>query len=73
MQWILLGSNDGFECEVLAIEETKKVFYLIAADAHETYSIVTAVPFYNRTDGELPEIGHKFTRPANAPIENEYK
>ena len=66
---ILMGSNDGIACEVLAVSDDSVLIHNTAMTAKLAFEIVVSVAHYGNIDGPAPAVGFKFNRPANAPLE----
>jgi hypothetical protein len=73
MNYILLGSNDGIACEVLAVTPDTALVDSTAMAAKSRFSIVKSIYHGGVTmNGPLPEVGFQFNRPVTFPLERDY-
>jgi hypothetical protein len=69
--YILIGSNNGIACEILAVTDDTALLHNTAMTAKLQFDIITSFSHYPRLDGPAPAVGLKFNRPADAPLKRD--
>lgn len=66
MAYILIGSNGGIMCKVLAVTDDSAIIHSVAMGAKSKYDVVRS--FKTTGDAYIPTVGSEFDRPLSAPL-----